>query len=105
MGYDPSQMLFFKDTGDVSQAVWDVILYQNLGKDDDLDTQQALYQAHVTGDDETKTAIHEYYFAQTLATLQQHVTTVLQDLAQLQQTAAQLASHVAKIVIPTAPVP
>eukprot|EP00977_Amphora_coffeiformis_P020707 scaffold8427_cov162-Amphora_coffeaeformis.AAC.3 len=89
MGYDHSKMLFFKDTGDVSEEVWDVLLYQNLVSSDP-DTAQTLYQAHMTGDAETKQAIHQYYFAETLATLQDHVQTFLQELEKLQRKAASL---------------
>jgi hypothetical protein len=85
MGYDHSRMLFYKDTGEVSEEVWDVLLYNNLGESGDIDTQQALYQAHMTGDVSTKQQIHEYYFGETVASLQQHITTFLQDLEQLQQ--------------------
>ena len=78
LGYDHSRMLFYKDTGDVSPEVWDVLLYQTL--ESDPETQQAFYQAHMNGDQETKQAIHEYYFGQTAAALDNHITTFLQDL-------------------------
>jgi len=78
MGYDHSRMLFYKDTGDVSEEVWDVLLYQNLASDPDA--QQALYQAHMSGDVETKQAIHQYYYSETAAALQNHIDTFLQDL-------------------------
>lgn len=89
MGYDHSKMLFFKDTGDVSEEVWDVLLYRNLGSSDP-DTQQALYQAHMTGDVETKAAIHQHFFAETLASLQYHVESFLRELDELQAKAASL---------------
>ena len=82
-------MLFFKDTGDVSEEVWDVLLYRNLASSDP-DTAQILYQAHMTGDAETKQAIHQHYFAETLASLQDHVQTFLQELEKLQRKAASL---------------
>ena len=89
IGYDHTKMLFFKDTGDVSEEVWDVLLYRNLASSDP-DTAQTLYQAHMTCDAETKQAIHQYYFADTLATLQDHVQTFLQELEELQRKAASL---------------
>ena len=78
MGYDHSRMLFYKDTGDVSEEVWDVLLYQNLASDPDA--QQAFYQAHMSGDVETKQAIHQYYYSETAAALQNHIETFLQEL-------------------------
>jgi hypothetical protein len=82
MGYDHSKMLFYKDTGDVSQEVWDVLLYQILGESSPGD-QQALYTAHMAGDDETKQAIHNKYYSQTSAALLNHVDTFLHQLDNL----------------------
>ena len=64
LGYDHSKMLFYKDTGDVSQEVWDVLLYQLL--ESDPDTQVAFYNAHRRGDFETKQALHRQYLSQTI---------------------------------------
>jgi len=86
MGYDHSRMLFYKDTGEVSSEVWDVLLYQILQSDPE--NQQALYQAHVSGDFETKQTIHEIYFAQTYATMQNHVNNFIQQLDELSIKAA-----------------
>ena len=79
LGYDHSRMLFFKDTGDVSPEVWDVLLYQTL-ESIDPETQQAFYQAHMNGDEATKQGIHEYYYEQTAGALQNHIQSFLQDL-------------------------
>lgn len=78
LGYDHSRMLFYKDTGDVSPEVFDVLLYQSL--ESDPETQKAFYEAHMNGDEETKQAIHEYYYDQTAAALQEHIQTFLRDL-------------------------
>jgi len=88
MGYDHSRMLFYKDTGDVSEEVWDVLLYQNLGAQaksnpEMLQVQQAFYQAHMNGDYETKQAIHNQYFAETSAALRDHVDSFLEKLDSL----------------------
>ena len=88
VGYDHSKMLFFKETGEVSQEVWDVLLYRNL--ESDPETQQAFYQAHINGDDETKQAIHSYYLSETVASLQDHVKSFLLQLEELQNKAASL---------------
>lgn len=81
IGLDFSRMLFYKDTGGVSQEVWDVLLYQVLASD--KDTQKAFYEAHMTGDMETKTAIHQHYFLETSSALKKHVDTFLKQLDEL----------------------
>ena len=82
MGYDQSRMLFYKDTGAVSPEVWDVLLYQLLGQQDPS-TQRAFYQAHISGNTSQKQSIHQQWYPQTLAALQNHVDTFLQDLDRL----------------------
>lgn len=83
MGYDHSNMLFYKDTGDVSQEVWDVLLYQELGRD--REQQQAFYDAHIAGDFATKQEYHQHYFSLTLKALQKHVDYFLIELEELSQ--------------------
>ena len=87
MGCDHSKMLFYKDTGEVSQEVWDVLLYKILGETDP-ETQQALYNAHMSNDYDTKQQIHEYYYPQTYAALQEHVTSFLKQLDELTEKAS-----------------
>lgn len=82
MGYAHNRMLFYKNTGDVSPEVWDVLLYQLLVSD--LNVQEQFYQAHMSGDFETKQAIHEHYYQQTSVALNNHVNTFLKDLEILQ---------------------
>ena len=84
MGYDHSRMLFYHDSGEVAEEVWDVLLYRYL-KENDKDTMQALYDAHMNGDVETKQAIHAQYFEYTLNALQKHVDEFLLELDVLQQ--------------------
>lgn len=79
IGLDFSRMLFYKDTGDVSPEVWDVILYAKVLAQD-LDTKQAFYEAHVNGDGDTKNAIHTEYFGQTSRELKNHVDMFLEQL-------------------------
>jgi len=81
MGYGFDKMLFYKDSGEVSEEVWDVLLYQELAKN--LDVQQAFYNAHMQGDAATKAAIHEQYSLETSTALQKHVDTFLQQLDDL----------------------
>ena len=84
MGYDHSKMLFYKDTGEVSEEVWDVLLFELLGEANPSD-QQALYNAHMSGNAETKQGIHQHYFPQTLYALQHHVDSFLRDLDKLDE--------------------
>ena len=79
IGLDFSRMLFFKDTGDITAEVWDVLLYAKVLAND-LETKNAFYQAHVTGDEATKNAIHEQYMDRTSKELKQHVDTFLEQL-------------------------
>lgn len=78
IGLDFSRMLFFKDTGDITAEVWDVLLYSKVLTD--LETKNAFYQAHVNGDEATKAAIHEQYMGETSKALKQHVDTFLEQL-------------------------
>ena len=80
MGY-PSKMLFSNDGG-ISNEVWDILLYTELGKISP-EQQQAFYQAHTVGDEDTKSTYHNQYFGQTLAALQQHLSYVLNELEEL----------------------
>ena len=84
MGYDTSTMLFYKESGDVAECVWDVLLYQILGEQQQqVGEQQALYQAHMVGDTATKQALHGQYWTWTLAALLTHVDDFLQQLDEL----------------------
>lgn len=78
MGYDHSRMLFYKDTGHVSDEVWDVLLYQLL--ESNPAEQQGFYNAHINGDYETKQSFHGQYFPQTLVALQHHVDSFVHQL-------------------------
>ena len=83
LGYSHDRMLFYKETGDVSQEVWDVLLYRYLEKTDPTAKEQ-FYQAHMNGDDVTKQAMHEHYYPQTLESLQKHVGEFLEQLDELE---------------------
>jgi hypothetical protein len=81
MGYVHSRMLFYKDTGEVSAEVWDVLLYQILESNPEV--QQTFYQAHMSGDSDTKQAIQQHYFLETQAALKNHVDSFLNQLGAL----------------------
>jgi hypothetical protein len=82
IGYSFDRMLFYHETGEVSEEVWDVLLYQELASQRDV--QQAFYNAHMQGDADTKRSIHEQYFLQTASALKNHVDTFLEQLDALQ---------------------
>jgi hypothetical protein len=81
LGYDFSQLLFWKETGDASPEVYDLFLYSILAQDPD--NQQAFYQAVVNGDENTKSQYHEQYFPYTLEALKSHVDDTLKELDDL----------------------
>lgn len=82
MGYAHNRMLFFKDTGDVSEEVWDVLLYQILSASN-VAKRREFYDAHMKGDYETKQRFHEQYYPETAAKLQTHIDTFLNQLDEL----------------------
>lgn len=85
LGYDFSRMVFYKETGDVSQEVWDILLYLHLANNHD--DRQAFYEAHMRGDEDTKNAMHQHYFPETAAALKKHVDTFLRSLDELSEKA------------------
>lgn len=84
LGYAHNTMLFYKDTGDVSEQVWDILLYMALGETDQA-AQQQFYQAHMNGDYATKQSVHEQYYPLTVTKLVDHIDTFLGDLDDLQR--------------------
>jgi hypothetical protein len=84
MGYSTNTLLFYKDTGEVSEQVWDVLLYKYLG-DTDVGKQQEFYQAHMNGDYDTKQSFHEYYYQQTREKLLEHIDDILSEIDGLAQ--------------------
>ena len=82
MGYAPNRMLFYKDTGEASEEVFDVITYQWLGSVD-MTTRGTFYQAHMNGDYETKQAMLQEFWPQTSAILLEHIDGFLQQLQEL----------------------
>lgn len=85
VGYDPTQMVFNTETGEISQPVWDVLLYSRLENKPELaDDARAFHQACIAGDEATKSEIEKKYFLDTCEALLNHVTQMLVDLYQLQ---------------------
>ena len=81
LGYDFSQLLFFKETGDISMEVYDLFLYSVLAQDPDA--QRGFYEAVMNGDENTKSQYHEQYFPYTLEALKKHVDDTLKELDHL----------------------
>jgi len=99
IGYDPSRMLFYKETGEVSEEVWDVLLYNTVlgyssgssgggGIGDKARDRRAFYEAHMNGDYETKQRIHGMYYSETVALLFKHVDAFLKELDVLTEKAS-----------------
>ena len=80
MGY-PDRAVIYKD-GSISDEVWDILLYEELGKVSPED-QQAFYHACMTGDEGTKQSYHEKFFVNTHSKLQQHVNFLINELDEL----------------------
>ncbi len=82
MGYSNERMLFYKESGDASEEVWDVLLYQILGEINP-EHQQTFYTAHMNGDYDTKQTLHSQYYSVTLSALKSHVDGFLSELEDL----------------------
>jgi len=81
IGLDYSRMLFYHETGEISEEVWDVVLYDLLKAD--RDAQENFYVAHMTGDYQTKQAFHQQYVLQTSTVIKNHVDSFLDQLEAL----------------------
>eukprot|EP00531_Pseudo-nitzschia_arenysensis_P007624 CAMPEP_0116126824 /NCGR_PEP_ID=MMETSP0329-20121206/6528_1 /TAXON_ID=697910 /ORGANISM="Pseudo-nitzschia arenysensis, Strain B593" /LENGTH=462 /DNA_ID=CAMNT_0003620913 /DNA_START=1101 /DNA_END=2489 /DNA_ORIENTATION=+ len=81
MGY-PERMLFYT-SGEISPEVWDVVLYEQLGKARSMQQQQELYQAVASGDEATKQRLHQDYFTLTFQAIQAHVNFLVNELDEL----------------------
>lgn len=87
IGYAHNRMLFYKESGEVSEEVWDVLLYRLLGEIDEAQ-QQRFYNAHVNRDLQTKQAMHQQYWPQTSKKMLDHIDDFLAQLSVLAQTAS-----------------
>ena len=86
---DYSQLLFFKDTGEISAQVWDLMLYSILLQtmETDPDPVNTFYNAYYAQDEETKQALHAQYYSYTWQALLTHVQGTLEELDYLAQLA------------------
>jgi len=85
IGLSFSRMLFY-NTGDVSEEVYDVLLYQILASD--LPSRKDFYTACMNGDATTKSAYHQQYMGETMGRLKKHVDSFLENLDDLERTAS-----------------
>lgn len=82
LGYAQNRMLFYRDSGDVSQEVWDILLYQYLSSTK-VGDRRALMAAHGENNWEAKQALHQHYFPRTSALLLEHIDTFVEQLDRL----------------------
>jgi len=82
LGFDFSRMLFYKDTGEISPEVWDIVLFDKVLKNN-MEVRQQFYDAHMSGNAEMKQAIHQAYMGETAAHIKTHVDIFLSELDKL----------------------
>lgn len=80
MGFDYTTCVFYPENGGISEQVWDVMLYTMLGQMDP-GQQQQFYQAHMTGDVQTKQQFHQHYMGHTATALVNHIDEMLGELS------------------------
>eukprot|EP00977_Amphora_coffeiformis_P012375 scaffold3058_cov177-Amphora_coffeaeformis.AAC.12 len=81
MGYDLDKMVFRTKDGDISQPVWDVLLFSILEQKPEL--QQRFYKSHVNGDEKSKDEIHKMFHLETCLTLKTHVDRTLAEMDEI----------------------
>lgn len=81
LGYAESRMLFYR-SGEVSQEVWDILLYQHLSSTK-IGDRRALVEAHKAQDHATKQMLHEKYYQETAWLLEKHINEFLEQLDKL----------------------
>ena len=79
LGYTYADMLFYRDTGEISPGAFDVVLYYVLSRTDQ-GAANGFYQAVMSGDENTKQQYHNQYWPQTKEEMQRHVDGTLGDL-------------------------
>ncbi|KAG7361794.1 hypothetical protein IV203_036895 [Nitzschia inconspicua] len=85
MGYDSTKMVFRTSDGAISNAVWNVMLYQLLEQVPAL--QQQLYQAHISNQTHITSSMHEQYHLETCLLLSRHVYKSLDEFQDLLENA------------------
>eukprot|EP00581_Thalassiosira_minuscula_P016483 CAMPEP_0183718420 /NCGR_PEP_ID=MMETSP0737-20130205/11680_1 /TAXON_ID=385413 /ORGANISM="Thalassiosira miniscula, Strain CCMP1093" /LENGTH=488 /DNA_ID=CAMNT_0025947975 /DNA_START=55 /DNA_END=1521 /DNA_ORIENTATION=- len=81
LGYAENRMLFYK-TGDISDEVWDILLYQHLSSTKISDRRE-LMRAHQAEDYAAKQMLHEKYYHETSRMLLEHIDGFIEQLDKL----------------------
>ena len=79
LGYTYADLLFYRNTGDISPGAFDVVLYHVLLKEDE-NAANGFYSAVMQGDENTKSQYHSEYWNLTKQSMQKHVDDMLRDL-------------------------
>eukprot|EP00957_Ditylum_brightwellii_P157795 12010149-Ditylum_brightwellii.AAC.1 len=72
IGYAHHIILFFRDSSDASQEVWDILLYQVVNENFEQN-QKDSYEAHMNGEHGMKQSIYEQYLSQKMANCLDHI--------------------------------
>ena len=82
LGYEFRDLLIQTETGEIAPPVYDIFLYDVL-QNNDMNAAQQFYQAVQSGDEGTKEQMHSEWFAYTLASLKEHVYSIMSDCEML----------------------
>ena len=82
LGYDFSELLIQRETGEIAPKVWDIFLYEIL-QNNDPNAAQQFYMAAQNNDEATKEQYKEQYFQYTLDALKQHIYGIMADCENL----------------------
>jgi len=78
LGYDFTELLIQRETGEIAPKVWDIFLYEILQQNDPNAANQ-FYQAVQNNDEATKEQYNAEYFPYTLQALKDHVYMIQRD--------------------------
>lgn len=76
LGYTYANLLFYRNTGEISPGAFDVMLYHVLLKEDE-NAANGFYSAVMQGDENTKSQYHNEYWNLTKQAMQKHVDNML----------------------------
>eukprot|EP00567_Pseudictyota_dubia_P005470 CAMPEP_0197440126 /NCGR_PEP_ID=MMETSP1175-20131217/6702_1 /TAXON_ID=1003142 /ORGANISM="Triceratium dubium, Strain CCMP147" /LENGTH=438 /DNA_ID=CAMNT_0042970173 /DNA_START=63 /DNA_END=1379 /DNA_ORIENTATION=+ len=88
LGYGFVDLLFQKETGEISPQVYDLFLYSVLKQEPNL--KQDFYEACMRGDENAKQEFHNQYFPYTLEAMKNHVDKTLRELDDLSNKASSM---------------
>eukprot|EP00581_Thalassiosira_minuscula_P004565 CAMPEP_0183742846 /NCGR_PEP_ID=MMETSP0737-20130205/64907_1 /TAXON_ID=385413 /ORGANISM="Thalassiosira miniscula, Strain CCMP1093" /LENGTH=472 /DNA_ID=CAMNT_0025978441 /DNA_START=42 /DNA_END=1460 /DNA_ORIENTATION=+ len=82
LGYEFGELLIQTETGEIAPKVWDVFLYDLLQKHEPGSAHE-FCMACRNNDEATKQSYHDQYFAYTLASLKEHIYSIMSDAENL----------------------